>query len=320
MRMKETTTKAGSQSLTARNGDILFVFGAARSGTTYLNGLLDKWFDYGMGPEGTFVAKFAARLYRYGDLNDEANLKRLVEDISRCNMLEIVRNKYPEGNRFDITPEMILERLPDRSYAGVVYSVFACMAAVQGRTHVGNKDPGYWQMLPLLHRLFPDNAKYLCIVRDGRDVAISTMRTPWGQKSAYVCARTWAASLRAVEVFASEVSEDKLLIIRYEDLLDDPAVTLGKLQVFLGINLGVRGTALLKQAENNPMRTNYGKWRNNMNPDEIRVFEAVAGAELVAYGYERRYDSPAASPLERFRYNTAELLRLVRVNLFAAPE
>lgn len=42
--------------------ELLFVFGAARIGTTYLEHLSGRWFDYGMGPEGTFVKPFAKRL------------------------------------------------------------------------------------------------------------------------------------------------------------------------------------------------------------------------------------------------------------------
>src|SRR3546814_16661189 len=70
---------------------ILFVFGAARSGTTILNNLLYRHFSYGMGPEGTFVAEWAKRLPRYGDLGADANLRRLVTEIAECRMMHIVR-------------------------------------------------------------------------------------------------------------------------------------------------------------------------------------------------------------------------------------
>lgn len=315
--MQEASKTVGAQASPAPVDDILFVFGAARSGTTYLNNLLDEWFDFGMGPEGTFVDEFAARLDDYGDLDDAANLRRLVEDVSRCEMLEIARHKYPDGIRFDVTPEMILENLPSHSYAGVVYSVFACMAKAQGRAHVGSKNPGFWQTLPLLHELFPERAKYLCIVRDGRDVALSNMRIHWGQKSAYVCARTWAQSVRAVDAFSQTIPAARLLVIRYEDLLDDPTVTLGQLEQFLDVDLGERREALLEQSENNPKRKNYGKWRERMSRDEIRLFEAAAGAELDRYGYERQHQDARASVFERLYCNGQELLRLIWVNLRA---
>ena len=313
--MIATKQEARTSKTTALDRDILFVFGAARSGTTYLNNLLDHWFDYGMGPEGTFVAQFAGRLDRYGDLEDDANLNRLIEDVARCQMLEIARHKYPDGFRFDVTPEMIRAALPARTYPGVVYSVFACVAQAQDRTHVGNKNPAFWQTLPLLESLFPGTARYLCIVRDGRDVALSMMQMDWGHKSSYVCAQTWVQALHAVHAFARQVPSDRLLVIRYEDLLDDPTVTIGKLEAFLGVDLGERRARLLAEAENNPKRKNYGKWRTKMSASDIRQFEAVAGAELADYGYELTLESPRVSFLEAGVHKFVELLRLVRATV-----
>ena len=55
------------------NEPILFIFGPARGGTTYLGSILDKWFDVGIGPEGTCIQKanhFAGRL---GDFSKGSN-------------------------------------------------------------------------------------------------------------------------------------------------------------------------------------------------------------------------------------------------------
>lgn len=217
--------------------EILFIFGTARSGTTYLNGLIDRWFGYGMGPEGHFVAQFARKLRRYGDLSVEGNLRHLAQDVSNCGMLEIVRSKWGETARFNVTAEWIMREVSEPSYAAVVYAVFRCVAQGQHKEHVGNKDPGYWECLPLLHGLFPTQARYLSIVRDGRDVVLSTMRMPWGQKSAYICSHTWARSLEATDVFARSIDPDRFLQIRYEDLLDHPYDTIDRLGRFLGRSL-----------------------------------------------------------------------------------
>ena len=91
------------ESLKDSNKSILFIIGAARSGTTYLESIIDDWFGYGMGPEGTFVEDFARRLHKYGNLLEMRNLRRLVHDLSHCEMLEIVRNRWSEDTRFDTT-------------------------------------------------------------------------------------------------------------------------------------------------------------------------------------------------------------------------
>ena len=88
----------------ARDKRILFVFGAARSGTTLLNQLLYHHFGYGTGAEGTFIAEFAKKLSNYGSLENEKNLNRLIQEISRCEMLNIARYKYKQS-AFDVTPQ-----------------------------------------------------------------------------------------------------------------------------------------------------------------------------------------------------------------------
>src|SRR3546814_15839092 len=92
-----------------------------------------------MGPEGTFIEPFHRRLGRYGDLSRAENLRRLVEDVSRCQMLEIMRKKYRDSSKLDVTPAEILARVPEPSYAGVVYGVFRTLADPQGKHRVGNK-------------------------------------------------------------------------------------------------------------------------------------------------------------------------------------
>ena len=145
----------------AERSTVLLVLGSARSGTTFVNKLLDEWFDYGMGPEGSFVADFARRLHRYEPLSTPANFERLARDLAGCTMLTIMRDKYPPDIAIDVTAEMLLERARETSYAELVRAVFECVAVLQNRRHVGNKNPGYSRCLPLLDELFGIDARYL---------------------------------------------------------------------------------------------------------------------------------------------------------------
>lgn len=293
------------------------MFGLARSGTTFLNKILDEWFDYGMGPEGVFVPEFARRIRRYGDLSDSGNLSRLLEDIARSDMLRIARTKYPEEIRFDVTADMIRSRMLDNSYAAVVFAVFECVAEAQNKRFVGNKNPGYWKSLDLLGRLFPTQAKYLCIVRDGRDVALSTMaQRSWGEESIYMSARRWVESLKAVETFAPTLQHGRMLVIRYEDLLGDPRRTVGDIDRFLGNNVS---SDVLERAiesiESSPMRNNFFKWRARMDSDQLRVFESVAGPWLEKYRYERATASAKLTWFEPLKFEALEYRRLAALNI-----
>ncbi len=297
--------------------EILFVLGSARSGTTFLNNFLDAWFDYGMGPEGTFVEPFYRRLDRYGPLTEKRNLERLVEDITRGEMLEIMRKKYREGHRLDVTPKEILARVPEPSYAGVVYAVFRTIADLQGKGRVGNKNPGYWTHLDLLGQLFPTKARYIAIVRDGRDVFLSLQGTPWGGHSAYAAARRWCGALTNIEAFRKRCGDDRFLMLYYEDLLRSPSETIAKIEDFLGTPLApeVR-SAVLAEAESNPKKNNFNKWPERLSAKDRRAYEALAGDLLERNGYEVLPERPKLSAFELGRFKFLELLRLVRINLY----
>ncbi len=295
--------------------EILFVFGAARSGTTILNNLLSRHFSYGMGPEGTFLAEWARRLPEYGDLSVDANIHRLVRDIADCRMLYIARHKY-RRNPFDVTPELIMARLRERSYAGVVYAVFECMAELQGCLRVGNKNPGYAKHFPVLHRLFPTQAKYLSIVRDGRDVALSIMKTRWGPNSSYIAAKRWTAALAALSEMKRHLGPDRLHVIRYEDLLRQPSETLESVRDFLSIAPGKAAVeAAVRELTQGERAANFDKWKHQMSARNLRCFEGLAGEWLQSYGYQLSGNPATVGRAERLAFEAMEFTRLIQVNL-----
>ncbi|MGF1630377.1 MAG: sulfotransferase [Kiloniellaceae bacterium] len=297
--------------------EILFVLGPARSGTTFLNNFLDRWFDYGMGPEGTFIEPFHRRLARYGDLSRTENLERLVEDVSRCPMLEIMRKKYRDANCLDVSPTEILARLPEPSFAGVVYSVFQCIADLQGKSRVGNKNPGYWTHLALLNNLFPAQARYIAILRDGRDVFLSLQGIPWGRHSAYAAARRWHQALTAIESFQQRCGPGRFLLLRYEDILLSPGDAIDRIEGFLGVTLAPeKRAAALAEARSNPKKGNFNKWPDRLSANDRRVFEALAGDMLAKHGYPVLAERPTLSPLEKRYFELMELKRLVQVNFY----
>lgn len=297
---------------------ILFVLGDARSGTTYVNGIMDRWFDFGMGPEGAFVAEFYGRRDQYGDLRDSANFDRLIDELSRCRMLEIMRSKWKEPHRVDVTVDKIREHVSEQTFAGAIYGVFGAVGAVQGKHRVGNKWPDYWRNLPMLEDLYGDNARYIFVLRDGRDVAMSNMKMEWGQQSAYACANSWVRCTQTVERFAESVAGERLMVLRYEHVLGEPGASFDRLQAFVGNPPdAIRRAEFVAEVEANPMRNNSSKWRAEMSQDDLRVYEAVAGPTLARHGYDLGCEAPSVSSVERLRYESQEFLRRVRATLKA---
>jgi len=291
---------------------IVFVFGPARGGTTFVNNLLAEWFDYTMGPEGTFVGPLNQRLRSYGDLGVDENLERLLADIAAAEMFEIMRSKWPVQHRVDITPSLMRTHLTERSYAGAVHAALSALRTARGRVRLGLKSPDYWMELDTLESIFGRQARYLFVLRDGRDVALSNFQVSWGQRNAHASARRWVRMLEAVESFSARVGPDRLLTLRYEDILTAPEPSIVAIERFLEAPLAPeRRAQLLATMAANPRRDNFGKWKQKMSADELRAFESVAARHLAAHGYEVVNPAASVSVLEVARFSFEETMRKV---------
>ena len=265
-----------------------------------------------MGPEGQFVLKFLPKLNRYGDLSKPINLHRLVTDMSRDMMFTILREQY----RVEVTAAVILERVREPTYAGAVEAVFRAVADLRGLPRIGNKNPGYCWNLPGIEALFPGRARYICIVRDGRDVFLSLQGMPWGRLSPYVAAKRWVQIDQKVRNFVETIGGDRFLLIQYEQLRSAMDRTLAKMEDFFGIRIpsDTRASLLAKNDE----RINYGKWKTSMSRNDQEVYEAIAGDVLRRHGYETLFAEPSIGSGAALRYEVGELARLVRINLYHA--
>lgn len=148
---------------------------------------------------------------------------------------------------------------------------------------------------------FWPNAHFVHIIRDGRDLAASHLRTvpDWGYRSVARAAEEWKG---IVEPPAALAPEGRYLEIRYEDLVTTPADVLRRVTDFLGLSWSDEvlrhstvSHTLLKtpwghpaaDAVSKPMTTNaIGRYANDLAPVDIAEFEAIAGAALRRFGYD----------------------------------
>lgn len=266
---------------------ITFVFGSARGGTTYLTEFLDEWFDFGMGPEGTFIRPLYRKRNRYGDLGDTRKARALAQDISRSEMMTIMRTVWPENERIDVTPDAILDNTLDHSFAGIVSGAFAAVAKLRGKTNIGSKDPSFWAYWSILNELFGKRARYILLVRDGRDVALSLFKMPWGEKSAYLAARRWVDYLQVIDEMYSAIPNDQLHLIRYEDFLTQPEHAVDFLERATAVRLTTETRdAAVEAIRSNHYAGNFNKWKTRMTESDAAVFDGVAHRWLERYGYD----------------------------------
>lgn len=198
--------------------------------------------------------------------------------------------------KLDIDPESFFEELPRRDYRAIVDALCMKRFAPLGKSSWGDKTPHFILDLDRIVQIFP-NSKYLYIVRDGRDVALSLLRKPWGPVNVVACADYWRRCNQETRALSSLRRNGQLMEVRYEKLLDTPEATVGQIYQFLGESLHEDVMANLTRKV---QAGNYGKWKARMSPSQRRRFEAVAGDALERLGYPTEFRGVRLSVSERF--------------------
>jgi hypothetical protein len=261
----------------------VFVIGYPRSGTSVTCRLLRRYLKVSYGTESQFIIRFLHRLGGYGDLQQDANVRRLLTDISAERFF--ARSKHNWGWEFD--RERAFRSLQARTYSAVLDAIFSQLAAHNDMVRWGDKTPFYNSDLASILGLFPD-AQFIHVVRDGRDVALSIPKTGFGPTNACTTAEEWAHALSQIEGFSRTLRPDQFFALRYEDLLEQAPERMAALAAFLGVDdRDGHVMAYVREHIGQEVRAdNRDKWRQALPTREVERFEAVAGGTLTRFGYE----------------------------------
>ena len=268
-----------------------FVVGNDRSGTTMLRLVLDRSREAAIPPESMFLIDLAPA-WRSGRLGERSEAERVLRRLWA----------HPRLAHWGLPPEP--PAVPSGlghadAYRFVVEAPFRAYAHAQGKERFGDKTPAYLHRIDHLLELWPD-ARFLVLVRDGRDVAVSLLRVPFGANNVWAAGRWWARGIRAGRD-AERRHPGHVLSLRYEDFVADPAANARRACEFVGLGFD---DAMLAIEETDPGKivpgeagwltsvfaginaSAVGKWERELGAREQRVFAAVAGAELAALGYD----------------------------------
>ncbi|MFQ5570225.1 MAG: sulfotransferase [Rhodothermales bacterium] len=273
----------------------VFVVGCPRSGTTLLQRMLDSHPQLAVANDTHFIPR--AIKHRAGDVNP-----LLTDDL-----VERVY-AYRRFYRLGLTEAEVREAAaPASTYRTFVSNLYALFARKQGKPLAGEKTPDYGRHLPLLHALFPW-ARFIHIIRDGRDVALSTLewahehkgpgRWAWWQVDPLAtCALWWRWQVSTGRQNGAALGSDRYFEVRYEDLVARPEAVLRAVTAFLHLpyspNMPAffegktrRRPGLSAKAAWLPATPGLRDWRAQMPKRDRTVFEALAGDLLAALDYE----------------------------------
>ena len=268
-----------------------FIVGCPRSGTTLLQTLLDSHPNIAIPPESHLFARFSRVLGHYGNLRVASNLKVFVSDLLNDECIK------PWG--LDVSVQMFCERLQEYTVRGVISHLFELFAEREGKKRWGDKTPQHGLFVKEIGRVFPE-AKFIHVIRDGRDVAQSLGKLWFGSKSIYGLAHQWKEYLQSFQDFKKSLNERDFVELRYEDLVRRPQLEVERILKFLGesslpvatdVPNSKRKEFYINQAPHHrtlaqPIsERKVGAFKKVFTQREIEIFEAIAQDMLKAYGY-----------------------------------
>ena len=287
---------------------LVVVNGCPRSGTSVLSSLLAKRLNAALMPETHFIPRFVPYLWLWGGLNTVRQRERLIQAIFDFAEIRANRTEGRGQDTDEIRPYSILGAAENassiardcHSYATIVEALFDAYRTRHHGTLTVEKTAYYspppWRRIAAA---LP-SAKFLHVIRDGRDVALSWRKTWFGPKSIALCAKLWAAHVKEGLEWERACPE-RCLRVRYEELVQDTDQVLADIAAYAGVPLleiPVRQSSIewfelladhehMKNLSKPIERTHANRWRKEMDSEEIAVFEALAGDALEAVGYER---------------------------------
>ena len=262
----------------------VFVVGMNGSGTTMLLDCLGRHPQLYAFPEETRLIPFLlARQGAYGDLADDSNFRRLWDDVRDLAVFRAANGHKPVP-------------LPDdwrdqpRSLAAILDAVFRHFAAAESKRRWCEKTPQHVQHLVALGTMFP-HAKFIHVIRDGRDCAASFHRR-WQRQPELTIFR-WKKVVAMGHAQGRELGSSRYREVRYEDLTARPEPALRAICEFLALPFDA---AVLESAQPylqvdsgddaRGIRPNSGKWERHFTPRTRERLERIAGSMLATCGYD----------------------------------
>ena len=281
-----------------------FVVGATRSGTTLLRLMLDAHPGISIPSETHFIPELISAREKHG--------------ASSAQMLELLTSHRRWGD-FTIEADELAARwatLDPLTGPAAVRAFYELYADKQGNPGArwGDKTPGYIKSMREIQIYLPE-ARFIHLIRDGRDVALSILKQHWGPQTIEAAAEKWRS--RVLRGRSQQPYLGFYLEVKFEDLVLHTERELRRICEFIDLDfdpamLGYHETAeqrlqekarALPRAHGEPQSAEkrlmshaktfeppnpdlIGTWRKRMSAPDRAAYEALAGDLLADLGYE----------------------------------
>jgi len=299
---------------TAEALDVAFlIVGTPRSGTTLVQRLACELDGVRVPPETHFFSLFAPDLL--GRRSFPMQRDALRDEVARFAAM-------PTSDGLDLSVDSVVDALGDRCESPI--ELFSAIVAElsRGATVRGEKTTDHLVWWRPIAAALP-RCRFIWVVRDPRAVVASNLRVPWGMSSIAALSERWAEDQRQLIEASRTLGPNRVLCLRYENVVANAAGARSEMARFLGIGRATatsqaRGDLFLpwetwKMDAVGPIAgERLDAWRESLTPKQQDVVLWITRAIAPEFGYpggRRRPTLAAFSLSERFRRTHVRIAR-----------
>jgi hypothetical protein len=274
--------------------DTVFLICSERSGSNLITRMVDNHPQF-CGPSPTHLIRLLVQhRFAYGDWDD------LCADAA-----ELLATKIGEWRTQPTARD--LAAVEPRTLTALLRHVFEGEARACGKERLFIKENHTARLLPFLLSAWPD-ARFVYLVRDPRDMALSWKRSAVHRGDVVRASREWQQDqAEGIAAIAQFHDTHRLHCLSYEDLVVVPELELLRLCRFLNVRFcpamleyhrapetiaNAQQTAAWENLARPVMTDNTRKWRGGLDNTEIALVEAVCAQEMAFFGYQRESTDP----------------------------
>ncbi len=270
------------------------MIGTQRSGSNLLRVMLGGICEIAAPHPPHILQRFLPLLPKYGNLMDGSNFYRLAQDV--CELVNV--NPVPWEGIAIRTDEIV-----DACKQQTLYELFRVIYESAAR----QSGASYWLCKSMKNMLYAEGIEstgirpyYIYLYRDGRDVALSFQKAIVGEKHIYALAENWKKDQEAALRLKDKTAPDHFFMLSYESLIANPETVMKQLCDFLHLPYTDKVMEFYKRKESENtaeagkmwanvakpiLKDNTKKFLRELSPEDIAIFESVAGDLLQRLGY-----------------------------------
>lgn len=210
--------------MTPSPAPVPFIVGVGRSGTTLLRLMLDAHPQLAIPPEFNWLEPVLPDLQQ-----EDADPQAIADKI-------VATQSWPDLDISETRLRALLEAVPPgKDPSHFLRGIYADYAARFGKLRFGDKTPKNLQRMAWQQTAFPE-ARFIHIIRDGRDVALSAKDVFFGERAAFPnLLKSWRDQIFRARKQSAQLNH--YLEIRYEDLVTDTQTVLERVCAFIELDL-----------------------------------------------------------------------------------